>query len=230
MIEKKILEQNIKEFELDNVIDRFLKNVPIKKVSLEKTSDGEKIIIQSLSPGLIIGKEGSRVKELTQILKDRFNFQNPHIKIKEVEDPFSSSRVVGKMISNDLVRFGASRFKFLALKYINRIMDNGAMGCEVRISGKVPSSRAKSWRFSKGYLKKTGYISDFVIDKTVETANLPSGTIGIKIMIMKKGTPLPDRITYVWEEREKEMRRLEEEKIREEKEEMEKNENKEDEK
>ena len=72
----------------------------------------------------------------------------------------------------------------------------GAMGIEIRITGKIPSSRAKSWLFNKGYLKKTGYVSDFLVDHAKDHVTLKTGVVGIKVSIMKPNTPLPDKIQY----------------------------------
>jgi len=73
----------------------------------------------------------------------------------------------------------------------------GAMGVEIRITGKLPSSRAKSWRFTKGYIKKTGYVSDFLVDHAIESVTLKTGVVGIQVSIMLPDTPLPDKIIYI---------------------------------
>ena len=85
---------------------------------------------------------------------------------------YLSAAIVAKMIANDLSNFGSQKFKLTGFKALTGIMNAGAMGCEIKISGKLPSSRAKSWRFHKGYLKKTGYVSDFLVDKAQEMVTL----------------------------------------------------------
>ena len=65
------------------------------------------------------------------------------------------------------------------------------------MSGKIPSSRAKSWRFAKGYLKKTGYVSDFLVDKAKESVTLKTGVVGIQVQIMLPDTKLPDNIDFI---------------------------------
>ena len=78
-------------------------------------------------------------------------------------------------------------------------MGAGAWGIEIIISGKVPSSRAKSWRFYSGYLKKCGDISIAGVDRAHAQAKLKTGVIGVKVSIMPPGTELPDKIELIKE-------------------------------
>ncbi len=196
MIERKIVDTKFKEFSIDKFVRKKLKDVTVKNVTYEKNPLGERITIYTSTPGLVIGREGSNIKKLTQDLKQNFNFENPQVKIGEIREPFLSAAIVAKKIANDLSNFGSQKFKLTGFKSMAGIMSAGAMGCEIRLSGKLPSARAKSWRFSKGYLKKTGYVSDFVIDKAIETVTLKTGVVGIKVQIMLPDSPLPDRIVY----------------------------------
>ncbi len=197
MIERKIVGDKFLEFEISNYLRTILTDVPIKEIIFEKNPLGERITIFTSTPGLVIGRQGATIKKLTEDLRNKFNFENPQIKIGEVKNPFLSASIVAKQIANDLSNFGSQKFKLTGFKSMTKIMDSGAMGCEIRLSGKLPSARAKSWRFSKGYIKKTGYVSDFIIDKAIEKVTLKTGVVGIKVMIMLPDTPLPDKIVYI---------------------------------
>ncbi|ESR66254.1 hypothetical protein CICLE_v10010430mg [Citrus x clementina] len=79
------------------------------------------------------------------------------------------------------------------------IMESGAKGCEVIVSGKLRAQRAKSMKFKDGYMISSGYPVKEYIDSAVR-----HGVIGIKVKIMlawdakgKQGpvTPLPDLVT-----------------------------------
>lgn len=199
MIERKIVQNNFLEFSVTDFIRKTLKDVPIKDIFVEKNPLGERITIYTSTPGLVIGREGSNIKKLTKTLKEKFKFENPQIKIGEVTEMFLSSNIVAKRIANDLANFGPQKFKLTAFRALQNIMNSGAMGVEIKISGKVPSSRSKTWRFFKGYLKKTGYVSDFLVDHAIESVTLKSGVVGIQVSIMLPNTPLPDKIEYVKE-------------------------------
>jgi len=197
MIERKIVGSKAVNFGITQFIKSELKDVAVKEITFEKTPAGERITIFTSTPGLVIGREGSNIKKLTRDLKKEFGFDNPQFKIGEIDNPYLSASIVAKMIANDLARFGSQKFKLTGFKSLMNIMNSGAMGVEIRISGKLPSSRAKSWRFHKGYLKKTGYVSDFLVDKAIESVTLKTGVVGIKVSIMLPGTPLPDKIEYL---------------------------------
>jgi small subunit ribosomal protein S3 len=82
------------------------------------------------------------------------------------------------------------------------VMGAGALGIEIIISGKVPSSRAKSWRFYQGYLKKCGDIALTGVDTAYTIAKLKSGIVGIQVRIMPPETKLPDHIELIEEKQE----------------------------
>lgn len=197
MIERKILGDKVLGHSIENFVRKTLGDVPIKQIEFEKTPLGERVTIHTSAPGLVIGKGGSNIQALTRALKSEFNFENPQVKIAEVKEPFLSSAIVARQIANDLSRFGSQKFKLTGFKSLMGVMNAGAMGVEIRITGKLPSSRSKSWRFVKGYIKKTGYVSDFLVDHAIDSVTLKTGVVGIQVSIMLPDTPLPDKIKYV---------------------------------
>jgi ribosomal protein S3 len=82
---------------------------------------------------------------------------------------------------------------------MENVMKSGALGVELVISGKIPSSRAKSWRFYQGYLKKCGDLSVNGVRKAQASALLKTGIIGVKVAIMPPDLKLPDHITILSE-------------------------------
>ena len=76
-------------------------------------------------------------------------------------------------------------------------MNAGARGVEILISGKVPSSRAKTWRFYMGYLKKSGDVAVSGVHTAYAQAKLKTGIVGVQVRIMPSTTALPDDVTYI---------------------------------
>ena len=202
MIERKFVLQKIKEHEIQEYITNSLKNVGHSHTKMVKTPLGEKVIIYASRPGLIVGRGGQNIKQLTKNLKKKFNLENPQIEINEVDDVNLDANVVAERIVDSLERFGAERFKAIGHRVMGNVMDAGALGIEITISGKIPSSRAKSWRFYSGYLKKCGDISLVGVDKSVGQALLKKGVIGVKVSIMPPQTELPDKIELLDEKEE----------------------------
>ncbi|MBI2101583.1 30S ribosomal protein S3 [Candidatus Woesearchaeota archaeon] len=193
MIERKFVAQKIKEFQIEEYITQNLQNVGHSHTKMVKTPLGEKIIIFTSRPGLIVGRKGQNIKQLTKTLKKRFTLENPQIEISEVEIPSLDAKIVGEKIVDALERFGSEKFKAIGHKIMMEVMKAGALGIEIVVSGKVPSARAKSWRFYSGYLKKCGDIANSV-RKSNTQAKLKTGIIGVKVSIMPPDIKLPDDI------------------------------------
>ena len=82
---------------------------------------------------------------------------------------------------------------------MENIINSGALGVEIIISGKIPSARAKSWRFYQGYLKKCGDIAISGVRNAKTSALLKSGIVGVKVAIMPPDLILPDRVEILSE-------------------------------
>ncbi|MBS3176153.1 30S ribosomal protein S3 [Candidatus Woesearchaeota archaeon] len=196
MIERKFVASNIREFQVSEYISETLKNVGHSHTKIQKTPLGEKITIFASKPGLIVGRKGENIKKLTKSLKIKFKLENPQIEIKEVENIFLDAQIVAERISSTLERFGSSKFKGIGHKMMADVLNAGGKGIEILISGKVPSSRAKSWRFYMGYLKKCGDIAITGVRSAYGTAKLKTGVIGIQVKIMPPDVKLPDRVEF----------------------------------
>src|SRR3990167_8180235 len=94
MIERKFVAQKIKEFQIQEYITESLENVGHSHTKMIKTPLGEKIVISASRPGLIVGRKGQNIKQLTKTLKRKFNLENPQIEISEVESPNLDAKIV----------------------------------------------------------------------------------------------------------------------------------------
>ena len=193
MIERKFVAQKIKEFQIEEYITQSLENVGHSQTRMVKTPLGEKIIISASRPGLIVGRKGQNIKQLTKTLKKKFDLENPQIEIAEVENPSLDAHIIAEKIVDALEKFGSQKFKAIGHKVMTEVMKAGGLGIEITISGKIPSARAKTWRFYQGYLKKCGDIA-LQVSKADIQAQLKTGIVGVKVSIMPPDIKLPDDI------------------------------------
>jgi len=193
MIEKKIIALMKDELKTKSFIKTHLGKGKLSSIKIEKTPMGEKIIIVTAKPGAIIGRKGENISDLTEVLKKKFNLQNPKLEISEIEKPEFDAQNMADQIAMNLESFGTQSFKIVTYKMLERIKAAGAMGCEIILSGKLPGEKARSWRFHFGYLKKTGDPINLV-NKAQAVALTKPGTTGIKVAILPGGTKIPDRI------------------------------------
>ena len=204
MIERKFIAENMKEFQIQEYISNTLKNVGHSHTKLQRTPLGEKILIYTSRPGLVVGRKGENIRKLTNTLKKKFGLENPTIEIAEVEAPNLDARITAERIASTLERFGLQKFKAIGHKTMQDVMNSGALGIEIIMSGKIPSARAKSWRFYKGYLKKCGFVAMTQVRRAQACAQMKSGTVGIKVAIMPPDIVLPDDISVIQDPKEKE--------------------------
>jgi len=194
MEERKVTKFKKDEFSLREYVRNSLGKGKVSRVKIEYAPVGEKIMISTSKPGLIIGRGGEKIEELTRVLKKKFGLENPHIEIDEIKKPEFDAQIMADEIALSLERFGPLRFKVVAYRTLQRIMDAGALGVEIRLSGKLPSSRARTWRFAQGYLKKTGDPAK-VVDRAQATAQTKPGIVGVKVSILSPEAVLIDKIT-----------------------------------
>jgi small subunit ribosomal protein S3 len=193
MEEKKFVGVRKDEYNIKQFVKRMFGMGKVSKVRIEYTPVGEKIVVSTHKPGWIIGKRGEKINELTEVLKKRFKMENPHVDIEEIMHPEFDAQLVADDIALTLERFGAMKYKAASYRALGKIKNSGALGAELRISGKLPSDRARSWRFAFGYLKKTGDAAK-VVDRAEATATTKQGVVGIKVAILAPGIVMCDQI------------------------------------
>ena len=194
MIERQFINQKIKEFQIQEYIKAEFIGTGFSHIEVLRTPLGEKVVIFTARPGLVVGKKGENIRKLTNVLKKKFHMENPQIEVGELSNPMLDAGFIADKITSTLVRYGSKRFKSIGYKTLQDILTAGALGAEIVISGKVPSARARSWRFKAGHLKKSGYIASDKVKKAVAQAKLKSGIVGVKVSIMTPDTVLPDKI------------------------------------
>lgn len=181
------------EFTIKEYIKTSLGKGKVSKVKISYTPVGEKIMVSTHKPGLVIGRKGEKIIELTRVLKTQFKLENPHIEIDEIMIPEFDAQIMADEIAVGLERLGPIKFKVLAYRTLQRMIQAGALGVEIRLHGKLPSSRAKCWRFAQGYLKKTGHAAK-VVDRAQSRAETKPGTVGVQVSVLSPDAVLLDRI------------------------------------
>jgi len=202
MEEKKFVQFKKDELGVKEFIKNNLGKGKISSVNVEYTPIGEKIIVSTKMPGYIIGRGGEKIEELTRTLRKKFHLENPHIEIREIIKPEFDAQTVADEIALSLERMGNLKFKVIAYKMLEKIIKAGALGVEIRLSGRLPSERARSWRFAYGYLKKTGEPAK-IVSRAKAVAITKLGVTGIKVSILPPGTKIHDQIEVNEELKEK---------------------------
>lgn len=185
----------MKEHVIKEFISHELPRSCYSNLELKKTPLGEKILIYTSRPGLVVGGKGANVQRLTEMLKRNFKMENPQIEVVEIDNPSLDPLSVAERIVSAFERFGPKRFKSLGYSALQDILHAGAVGAEIVIAGRgVPGSRSKRWRFLAGHLKKSGDISESHVKRGQAVAHLKSGSVGVQVSILTADIKLPDNI------------------------------------
>ena len=188
---KTFLAQGKRYMQVNEFLSHHLSRAGYVDVQLIRTPIGTRVIIYAERPAMVIGKRGRTVKELTGILEKRFGIENPQIDVVEIPNPELNAKIMAYRIARSLRR--GVKFRRAAFIALRRIMEAGALGAEVIISGKLTSQRARSEKFTMGIILKSGEPRKVLVDEAAIPVLLKPGVYGVKVRIMKP-IKLPDRI------------------------------------
>ena len=137
---KNVMSSNYKNMELDEYLKETLRETGYGGVDIQKTPIGTRITLYVTRPGLVIGRKGSGIKDLTSKLEQKFGLNNPQISVMEIEVPELNPQIMANRIAQ-LVERGTA-FRRASMWTMNTVMGAGAMGVEISIAGKLRSERA----------------------------------------------------------------------------------------
>jgi small subunit ribosomal protein S3 len=187
---KNVMSSNYKNMELDEYLKKTLRETGYGGVDIQKTPIGTRITLYVTRPGLVIGRKGSGIKDLTSKLEQRFGLNNPQISVMEIEVPELNPQIMANRIAQ-LVERGTA-FRRASMWTINTVMGAGAMGVEITIAGKLRSERAHFEKHSSGVIPKSGNAADKIVKLGITDVLTKMGLMGIQLRIALKNEVPPD--------------------------------------
>merc|ERR1712111_3688 len=175
--------------ELNEFLTRELAEDGYSGVEVRVTPTKTEIIIMATRTQNVLGEKGRRIRELTSVVQKRFSFPENSVELYAEKVPTGGLAVRRAC-------YGVLRF----------IMESGAKGCEVVVSGKLRGQRAKAMKFVDGLMIHSGDPCNDYVDTACRHVLLRQGVLGIKVKIIlpwdptgKMGPkkPLPDHVSIV---------------------------------
>lgn len=192
-IQKYFVQENARRAEIDEFLSQDLKRAGYSKVEMTKTPLGTRVVVYAAKPGLVIGRRGESIRDLTQVLEKRFGVQNPQISVATLEAPELDAKVVASQIAMALQR--GIHFRRAAYWALQRTIEAGALGVEIAIRGKLTTDRARYEKYKAGYLPSVGDAVSKIVRVAVVDTQLKQGLFGIRVRLMPPNASLPDRPT-----------------------------------
>jgi small subunit ribosomal protein S3 len=192
MIEKDFVTEGLKRTRIDEFLQKELERAGYGGMEIQVTPLGTMVVVYAERPGMVIGRGGKTVRNITQNLKLNYELENPQVEVKEVEVPELNPKIMAHKIAAMLQR--GMHFRRVAYTALRRIMGAGAQGVEVTISGKIRGSRSAAAKFNDGYIKKCGEPATRFVREGFATVQLKPGVLGIYVRIMPPDIVLPDKV------------------------------------
>ncbi len=187
---KNVIQDSYKLMLLKDYLRKAIKEAGFSEVDIQKTPTGTRVGLHVTRPGIVIGRKGSGIRDLTQVLEKDFGLKSPQISVIEISRPELEPSVMCNRMAQHLAR--GTAFRRAVMWTLQTIMDAGAMGVQITISGKLRGERSSFEKHSKGILPRAGYQAGVVVSEDIAHVETKMGLIGIRIRIARKERFIPE--------------------------------------
>ena len=194
-IVKEMLKERVRRVQVHKHVQEKTLRAGFGGLSIQRTPLGTHVRISAERPGLVIGRKGSEIQQLTDDLERKFGYENLQVEAGEVTNFALNPLIMSAKVANALER--GWNYRRAGNSMLQRIMDAGARGCQITIAGKLTGLRHRTEKFVSGHIKFCGETALELMDVGIAQAKLKPGTIGVKVAIMKPDAKLPDEIKVV---------------------------------
>jgi small subunit ribosomal protein S3 len=189
-VEKKFVQEGLTKALVNEYLAEELERAGYGGMVMNRTPMGTQITVYAEKPGMVIGKGGKLIRKITRDLDRRFHLDNPQVDVQDVGKGDLNSQVVANRLASSLER--GWYFRKAGQSMLRRVIDSGALGCEIIISGKLSGPRSRSEKFVSGYIKHSGKPASDLVDIGYSVAVKKLGVIGCQVRIIPPGIRLPD--------------------------------------
>lgn len=179
-------EQLRKDIEIREFIVTKWKAAAIAGVEIERSANALRLVIRTARPGVLIGRGGTGIEDLTRAIKRRF-FPGKKIDLKvdvqEVKNPEVNAMLVAMQVAEQLEK--RTPFRRVLKTMLDQVEGNKlAQGVKIEICGRLGGAEMsrREW-LSRGKIPLHTLRAD--IDFACAEARTTYGVIGVKTWIYK---------------------------------------------
>lgn len=170
------------DIQIRKLIKTKYKHAGIASIEVKRISDTIRVQINTARPGIIIGKGGSGVQQIKQLIKSytRMTTDKILVDVIEIKYPEIVAQLIAEGIAYQIER--RISFRRAMRKAVDSSLRSGAIGIKVRVSGRLGGAEiARSEWYLVGKLPLQTLKAD--IDYGVAEAFTDYGQIGIKVWV-----------------------------------------------
>jgi small subunit ribosomal protein S3 len=190
-VERKFVRNGLDKAQMAEYFAKQLERAGYGGMNINRTPMGTQVTIFAEKPGMIIGKGGRTIHKLTHDLEAMFHVDNPQIDVQEVKVPELNAQMMASRLAGAIER--GLYFRKAGHNMLRRIMEAGALGCEIDIAGKLTGPRKKTEKFVGGNMLHAGNPAMEIVDKGFAIAIKKLGIIGCRVRIVPPMVKLPGR-------------------------------------
>jgi small subunit ribosomal protein S3 len=181
---KNVIKDNYNMMLLREYLRGAIKEAGFSHVEISKTPTGTRVVLHVTRPGIVIGRKGTGIRDLTEKLEKDFGLKNPQIAVNEISEPELTASVMCNRLASLIER--GTAFRRATMWTLQQIMNAGAMGVQITVSGKLRGDRSTFEKHSAGILPRAGHKATLAVDEDIAHVPTPMGYIGIRIRIARK--------------------------------------------
>ena len=189
---RRIIKDSIERVKVDELLAEEYEQAGYGGIQLTKTPLGAQINLFAMRPGRVIGKRGRAIKEASEKLETQLGLPNPQITVIEVEVPELNPMIMASRVANALER--GVHFRRAVFWSLNRIMESGALGCEIILKGPLRSARSRFEKVVEGYVPKSGDPALRFVKTATIHVKMKRGVLGVTVNIVSPDAKFPDKV------------------------------------
>jgi len=187
---KNVIKDNYNMMLLKDYLREAIKDAGFSHAEISKTPTGTRVALHVTRPGIVIGRKGTGIRALTEKLATDFNLKNPQISVVEIDKPELVPGVMCNRMASHIER--GTAFRRATMWTLKQIMEGGAMGVQITISGKLRGDRSAFEKHTAGILPRAGHHAEIIVEQDIAHVKTAMGLIGIRIRIARKEKLIPE--------------------------------------
>lgn len=173
----------IADDKIRTTLKKKLKQAAVARIVIERAWNSVRVTIHTARPGVVIGRRGQEIENLTKEVSDLAGGKQVKIDIVEIKNPDLDAQLVAENVASQLER--RISFRRAMKRAVQLTMDQGALGIKIRCAGRLGGAEiARTERYHEG--KVPLHTLRIPIDYGFAEAETVAGKIGVKCWICKK--------------------------------------------